>query len=201
MAIPFVSESRPEPGVVVEAAAGVLRLTASNGGPLTYHGTNTYVVATKEGNVVIDPGPDEAAHIEALLELTRNQVTALLVTHGHGDHVGAAAAIAAATGAAVLAFPKSIAENIRIDRPIGHGDVVHGLRVLHTPGHSPDHLCFAREDGVLLSGDHVMTWSTSAVSPPRGSMIDYRRSLSLLLDADYRLLLPGHGAPSHRPPR
>lgn len=199
MAIPFVSESRPQPGVAVLVAPGILRLTAPNGGPLTYHGTNTYVVATEEGNLVIDPGPDEATHIEALLELTRCQVTALLVTHGHGDHVDAAAAIAAATGAVLFAFPRSIAEHIRIDRSVGHGDVVHGLRVLHTPGHSPDHLCFARQDGVLFSGDHVMTWSTSAVSPPRGSMIDYRRSLSRLLEADYRLLLPGHGAPSHEP--
>jgi glyoxylase-like metal-dependent hydrolase (beta-lactamase superfamily II) len=199
MEIPFVSEAPPTPGKAVSVARGILRVTAPNSGPLTYHGTNSYIVQTTNGCVIIDPGPNELSHIKALLRTVSSDVAAVLITHGHEDHTAAATSIQAETGAWVYGFENSIAEGLRIDAPLTHGDVVHGLRVLHTPGHSPDHLCFATPDGVLFSGDHVMTWSTSAVSPPRGKMADYRRSLSLLLDGDYRLLLPGHGAPSHTP--
>ncbi|KLK90135.1 hypothetical protein AA309_27485 [Microvirga vignae] len=199
METPFIGEPAAIPGKAVPVAPGILRITAPNSGPLTYHGTNSYIVETENGNVIIDPGPGDSAHVEALLRAVSDNVAAMLITHGHGDHTAAARFIRSETGAPVYGFGDSIAEDLHIDGPLGHGDVVHGLRVLHTPGHAPDHLCFATDDGVLFSGDHVMTWSTSAVSPPRGKMADYRRSLLLLLEKNYRLLLPGHGAPSRAP--
>jgi glyoxylase-like metal-dependent hydrolase (beta-lactamase superfamily II) len=183
----------------VSVAPGILRVTGPNGGPLTYHGTNSYVLGYGHGSVIIDPGPDDPAHIKALLSVTGGEVAAILITHGHHDHTAAATALRSETGAPICAFAVSRAEGMPVDIPLRHGDVVQDLHALHTPGHSPDHLCFATNDGILFSGDHVMTWSTSAVSPPHGRMADYRGSLSLLLDGDYRLLLPGHGAPSHAP--
>lgn len=198
--IPFVSEPRPLPGSAVEVARGVIRITAPNSGPLTYHGTNSYIVATSAGNIVIDPGPDKADHIAALLELTRRRIAGIFITHGHGDHVDAVQALKSATAAPVYASSASVAQDLQVDVPLVDGGLFHSLRAIYTPGHSSDHFCFGNGDRVIFTGDHVMTWSTSAVSPPRGSMIDYRNSLLRLLDAEgWELLLPGHGAPSHEP--
>jgi glyoxylase-like metal-dependent hydrolase (beta-lactamase superfamily II) len=117
----------------------------------------------------------------------------ILVSHTHPDHVGGLAALQAATGAPAYGFG--------LDHSLSDGDVIDNMTVLHTPGHAADHLCFARADGVVFTADHVMSWSTSVVSPPEGDMAAYVASLRRLLAREDRLYLPGHGPPLEQPRR
>lgn len=184
----FLTEPAPERGVAVTVAPGVRRIVAANPGAMTYHGTNTYLIDGPDGVCVVDPGPLDARHLADILRAA-GSVSGILITHGHHDHVAGLAALRAETGAPVLAF----AAELSPDRLLADGDAAAGWRAIHTPGHAPDHLCFARGDGVVLSGDHVMGWSTSLVAPPDGSMADYFASLRKMLGRDDRLYLPGHG--------
>jgi len=195
----FLTEPEPAREVATEVAAGVRRIVAANPGPMTYHGTNTYLIAGADGVSVLDPGPDDAAHVAAILRAAGGRIARILLSHGHHDHFGAVAALRAASGAPVCGYAPSQAEGPDPDVPLADGAVVAGLRVLHTPGHAADHLCFARGDGVIFTADHVMTWSTSIVSPPAGDMAAYFASLRRLLGRNDRLLLPGHGPPLAAP--
>lgn len=155
----------------------VERLTAPNPGPMTLAGTNTYVVG-RDPAVVIDPGPEDAGHIEAIREVTeaRGGIGAVLLTHGHSDHRGAVGALGVAP-----------------ERP-GDGETVAGLRALATPGHAEDHLCFVL-DRVCFTGDLVLGEGSSIV-PTRelgGSLRDYMRSLRRLAELELELIYPGHG--------
>lgn len=205
---PVLTEPVPPYGAVIAAHPLVRRVVANNPGPMTCHGTSTWIVG--QGRVaVIDPGPDDAAHRRALIEaLAGETVTHVLVTHGHHDHSAGAASFAAAVGAATHGFgrPHS-ARTVAVgaghppflpDEQLGDGAVIEGpgwrLEAVHTPGHASDHLCFAlRGEGLLFSGDHVMGWSTSMVSPPDGDMAAYMASLRRLLARDEAVFLPGHG--------
>ena len=191
----MLTEPEPRRGAALPVAQGVRRLVAPNPGAMTYHGTNTYLLDGTEGAVVIDPGPDNATHLRAVLEATGGRVGAILLTHTHHDHLGATAALRAATGAPVHAWHVPAAAGFMPDVALRDGDDAAGLRAVHTPGHAPDHLCFAVPDGTLFSGDHVMSWSTSTVSPPEGRMADYVAGLHRLLQRDDTLYLPGHGPP------
>lgn len=214
--LPLLVEPVPAYGEARSVAPGVRRVVARNPGPYTYHGTNTWIVG--EGRVaVIDPGPDDPSHRRALLEALRGEtVTHILVTHGHPDHAPGAAPLAAATGAAVHGWGRPKAEPtggiasghpaVPPDEPLADGDRIEGmgwtLEVLHTPGHAPDHLCFALEgSGILFSGDHVMGWSSTMVAPPDGDMAAYMASLVRLLGRAETLYLCGHGAPIDQPGR
>lgn len=193
-------------------------LTAPNPGPFTGTGTNTYLVG-RHTLAVIDPGPSDDAHLRTILAAARGRpITHILLTHAHRDHVDGLAALKAATGAATAGFGRNPAMRARAgtiaDSPSGgdfidwtfkpeqhltHGDalVIDGLPLtaIHTPGHAPDHLCFALGGPrpVVFSGDHVMGWSTSVIAPPEGSMGDYLQSLEVLLAREEREYLPGHG--------
>jgi len=191
-------EPVPRYGVPLPEASGIVRVVAPNPGPMTQHGTNTWIVAYPGGATVIDPGPDDAGHVAAVLAAA-GPVGRVLLTHAHADHYGAAAALRAASGAPVIAHPGFAAATLRPDRSVGEGDAVAGLRVLHTPGHAADHLCFAREDGVLFTGDHVMGWASTAIAPPDGDMAAYLRSLARLGERADRVFLSGHGAAMHDP--
>lgn len=182
---------------VVELSPGIRRLLAPNPSPLTGPGTNTYLLGTDEV-AVVDPGPDEPDHIDALLAAGAGRIRWVLVTHTHPDHAPAAGRVARATGAEVLGFAEGPA--FRPEREIGDGFVLEvggrRLRALHTPGHASDHLCFLVEGlGLLLSGDHVMAGSTVVIAPPDGDMVAYLASLERLLRLDPPLeaILPGHG--------
>lgn len=193
--MPYLTEAEPERGLASEVAPGIRRIVASNAGLMTYHGTNTYLIEEGEGVVVLDPGPDDADHVEAILRATGGRVAAILLSHSHSDHLGAVAALKARTGARTFAFHLSADPAFQPDVPLQDGDQAAGMVCLHTPGHASDHLCFARPDGVVFSADHVMSWSSSIVSPPGGDMAAYFRSLRRMLARADRLLLPGHGPP------
>jgi glyoxylase-like metal-dependent hydrolase (beta-lactamase superfamily II) len=193
-AMPFLTEPEPERGAILPVMSGISRIVAANPGPMTYYGTNTYLIDTPDGVAVLDPGPEEhPEHVEAILRATGPNVALILVSHTHHDHIGAVPALQQATGAPTVGFHVS-----------GDGDKIAGMTAIHTPGHASDHLCFAlpASDGtaVLFSADHVMSWSTSVVSPPGGDMGEYFASLRLLLDRTDEVFLPGHG-PSLPQPR
>lgn len=190
MSLTFLTEPDPPRGVAFVVAPGVRRLVADNPGPMTYHGTNTYIIEGVTGLTVLDPGPDSAAHVAAILAATEGQVARILVSHGHVDHVGALPALVAATGAPVYRFAAGAGEHALAD-----GATVGVWAALHTPGHAADHLCFAREDGVVFTADHVMSFSTSVVIPPDGDMAAYMASLRRMLVRTDALYLPGHGPP------
>lgn len=207
-------------GIPDAMAGNVARIVAPNASPLTFKGTNTYLVGTRS-LAIIDPGPDVDEHREAILAAAAGRpITHIISTHAHRDHVDGIAALKEATGAHTYAFRRSsipdggggdadaeyVGHAFQADVHVGHGDAIEGddwrLEALHTPGHAPDHLCFALGDsGIVFSGDHVMAWNTSVVAPPEGRMSDYLRSLELLLDAEAARLLPGHGGAIEEPRR
>src|SRR5262249_28918630 len=154
----FLTEPEPPRGTALPIAPGIARIVAPNPGPMTYHGTNTYLIEGADGTTVMDPGPDDAGHVNAILGATRGRVGAILLSHTHRDHAGAVRALRAASGAQVQAFHSGADPSFAPDIPLADGDAACGWTVLHTPGHAADHLCFAR-DGVLFSADHVMSWS------------------------------------------
>ncbi|HZF74324.1 MAG TPA: MBL fold metallo-hydrolase [Acetobacteraceae bacterium] len=216
MSIPFLRDDALPPGVAQEVAPGVRRILCGNPGPFTFRGTNTYVVG--RGRVaVIDPGPADAAHLAAILAAIRGErVSHILVSHTHRDHSPGVARLQAATGAPSLGFGPHVTppgaggeggdHTFAPDRRLADGAALEGddwrLTAIHTPGHCANHLCFALDGtGVLFSADHVMSWSTSVVSPPDGDMTDYMASLARLAARDERLFLPGHGPPLPEPGR
>jgi glyoxylase-like metal-dependent hydrolase (beta-lactamase superfamily II) len=195
----FLTEAEPARGVALAVLPGIRRIVASNNGPMTYHGTNTYLLDGPDGTTVLDPGPDDARHVAAILAATDGRVARIVLTHTHSDHLGAVAALKAATGAPTHAFHRSAAPSFAADVPLRDGDTVAGLTAIHTPGHAADHLTFDFGDGVLFTGDHVMSWNSSIVSPPRGDMADYMQSLRRLLARRDIVYLSGHGPPLHDP--
>jgi glyoxylase-like metal-dependent hydrolase (beta-lactamase superfamily II) len=206
-----------------QVAPGVRAVAANNPGPFTFKGTVSYIIG--RGKVaILDPGPDDDAHVAALLDAVRGEtVTHIVVTHTHRDHSPAVPKVKAATGATVLAQgphvlarPLHTGEARRLDasadmefRPdvaLADGAVVAGdgwtLEALATPGHTANHMAFAlREADLIFSGDHVMAWSTTIVAPPDGAMSDYMASLHKLGRRPEPLYLPGHGAPVRDAPR
>lgn len=189
----FLTEPVPNYGVAEQVAPGVRRIVAENPGPMTYHGTNTYLIEADDGLTLLDPGPDSAAHVAAILRHAGGPIARILVSHAHRDHYGAAAALRAATGAPTYGHPSSAQSGFAPDIPLQGGDAVGGLIAIRTPGHAGDHLCFAMPGGVLFTADHVMPWSTSVVNPPDGDMAAYFASLRLLLERPDTLYLAGHG--------
>jgi glyoxylase-like metal-dependent hydrolase (beta-lactamase superfamily II) len=199
----FLTEPEPKRGAASPVMPGVRRIVAANPGRMTYHGTNTYLIDTPDGLAVLDPGPDSAEHVRDILAAIGAQKVALIIlSHTHHDHLGAVPALKRATGAPVAGFHTSADPSFAADIRLGHGDAIAGMTALHTPGHCSDHLCYATViDGTdtLFSADHVMSWSSSIVSPPDGNMADYFNSLHLLLDRQDALYLPGHGPPLPEP--
>jgi glyoxylase-like metal-dependent hydrolase (beta-lactamase superfamily II) len=205
-------------GVLQSRSPLVRRLLARNPSPFTYTGTGTFVVGN--GTVaVIDPGPDDPAHIAALIAALAGEVVShIVITHTHMDHSPAARALKAATGALVVGCaplvlrddgPRADAgfdPHYAPDQVLADGESVAGpgwtLTAVHTPGHTSNHLCFAlQEEKALFTGDHVMGWSTTVVAPPDGDMADYMASLQKLLGRDDAIYHPTHGDPVTEPQR
>jgi len=217
MAVPFLTDFDPQTGRCVEVAPHLRRIVAPNPNMYTGWGTGTYLLG--RGTVaVVDPGPDDVAHIGAILDAVRDErVSHVLVTHTHADHSPASRAVAAATGATVVGYgshPTSAEDDseehgdvdFAPDLRVTDGDVVvvgdHEIECLHTPGHISNHLCYAdRTTGALFPGDHVMGWSTTVVSPPDGDMAAYVANLRRLLDRDDSVYFPTHGPQIEDPRR
>ena len=207
------------PGQAIQLEPLVLRILAPNPSPYTYTGTETYVVGASDV-AVIDPGPDDPAHIDALVTaIAGRPIVAILCTHTHRDHSPASRMLKAVTGAPIIGCaplaiddlgPRADASFDRDyvpDRVLSDRETLSGegwtIEAVATPGHTSNHLCFALvETGALFTGDHVMGWSTSVVSPPDGDMAAYLASLDRLMKREQdRIYYPAHGDPLERPQR
>lgn len=210
-------------GEIANLSPLVRRVIAQNGGPMTFTGTCSYIVG--RGTVaIIDPGPDDPAHIARLLAAVAGEtVSDIVVTHTHRDHSPAVPAVKAATGARIVGCgPHRAARELALgelnpldgaaDRDYApellmrDGDAVSGpgwtLRAVETPGHTANHVAYTLdEEKTLFSGDHVMAWSTSIVAPPDGSMAAYMASIEKLRGMEHTLYWPGHGGPVVEPQR
>lgn len=189
------------PGVPSALSPLVRRIVAPNPGPFTGPGTNTYLVGIDEV-AVIDPGPDDPAHIDAIVGASmKERVRWVLLTHFHPDHAPGTMRLVRETGAEVLAFSKKLPRDsdVVVDRVVGDGETIEGtefgLDVLHTPGHAPEHLCFfLEEERVLFTGDNVLGGMYSVINPARGGdMAVYVETLERLEKLRMSRLCPAHG--------
>ena len=208
-------------GVAENIAPGIRRIVAQNPGPYTFLGTNTYLVGNNEV-AIIDPGPADEAHIEAIAHATRAQrVSHILITHSHRDHCDGALPLQRRLGGEIVAYGPTGTERgavapglgdsfidsaFRPDVPVTDGDTIkaHGfaLDVLHMPGHAPDHLCFALiGERTVFTGDHVMGWNTTVIAPPEGNMSAFLSSLERLSQRYDKVFYPGHGGRIETPRR
>lgn len=199
----------------VKIGPGLMRLRAPNASPMTGSGTNSWILG-EERVLIVDPGPEDDSHLVTLIEaVTGREVAGVLVTHSHRDHVALAPRLAGELDVPLMGYgpvaPGRVLDDLglemagtaaggegqgavfRPDIQLADGERVEGWQVIHTPGHLGDHICLWRPDGTLVTGDHVMSWSSSIVAPPAGDMGDYMRSLDRLAALRPRLGLPGHG--------
>ncbi|MEY8830139.1 MBL fold metallo-hydrolase [Sedimentitalea sp. XS_ASV28] len=211
----------PIPGMPETLEPGLRRVLAPNPSPMTYRGTNTYLLGTR-GLAVIDPGPQDPAHLDAILNaVTPGQsITHIVVSHAHLDHSPLARPLSQRTGAPILAFGaahagrsavmerlaadglagggEGIDETFEPDHAVSDGDTIEGdgwaLKVIHTPGHIGNHIALGWQDR-CFTADHVMGWASSLVSPPDGDLTDFMLSCHRLAERDWRVFYPGHGAP------
>lgn len=212
--IPYVRRFDVAYGERLGLSPRVACVVCENPGPFTFTGTNSFLIGGDEGPLaVIDPGPDDARHLEALLAaIAERPVSHILLTHTHRDHAPLAPALARATGAPVAAAPPprrqthaSGADEADLagftpDLVLRDGDTLTGpdwtLETVATPGHASNHLCFAlAQENALIAGDHVMGWSTTVVAPPDGDMAAYFASLDRVIAEDFETLWPTHGPP------
>ena len=210
-----------EPYAIAQAISPLVRrVLARNASPFSYTGTQSYIVG--HGTVaVIDPGPfgDDPAHVGELARILEGEtISAILCTHTHRDHSPAAAPLKAATGAPIIGCAPLVLNDdgpradagfdptYAPDRVLADGDALDGpgwtLTALATPGHTSNHLCYAlTQESALFTGDHIMGWSTTVVSPPDGDMADYMRSLALLVERRDSIYYPAHGPAVQNPQR
>lgn len=215
----------PTPGEAVTLEPGLRRILAPNPSPMTYRGTNTYLVGSR-GLAVIDPGPQDATHLKAILAAVEpgQDITHIVVSHAHLDHSPLASSLSECTGAPVFAYGKAhagrskvmtqlaadglagggegIDEQFTPDRTVSDGETIAGngwaLQVIHTPGHIGNHIALGWND-VCFTADHVMGWASSLVSPPDGDLTDFMASCARLAERNWRVFYPGHGAPVAEP--
>jgi glyoxylase-like metal-dependent hydrolase (beta-lactamase superfamily II) len=210
----FMTDPRFVPGQPVDVSTGtvkVQRLLCPNAGMMTGPGTNTYLIGDR-AMALVDPGPDLPAHHHAILRvLGSNPLKWIFVTHTHGDHSPGTAALKAATGAEVIGLaPPDGAQyqdhSFVPDRVYQDGEQIgcdgFSVRLIHTPGHVSNHLCFLLEqDAMLFTGDHILQGTTPVILPPDGDMADYMASLEQLQQMPLRALAPGHGDVMTDPPQ
>ena len=213
--IPYVRDHNIDYGRCDQVSPLIRRVTANNPGPFTFKGTGTYIVGRGEV-AVIDPGPDDPAHLEAILAAVAGEtVTHILITHHHADHSPLAGPLKARTGATIYGCAVAAVDEDDggVKMEAGHdlsfqpdvslcggGTTIGGLgwtvEAIATPGHTSNHICFAlAEENACFTGDHIMGWSTTVITPPDGDMTDYLASLERIRARKFATLWPTHGAP------
>jgi glyoxylase-like metal-dependent hydrolase (beta-lactamase superfamily II) len=161
-------------------------ITAPNPGPFTLDGTRTYLI---DETIVIDPGPDVRSHVDSIVNAMPH-LTTIFITHRHGDHAPAALPLRDLTGARIIA-PRGVLDDV--DQIVEGGEVIEGLEVIPTPGHTAEHVCYLTADGDLFTGDTILGAGTTAIFPPDGNMRDYLASLRLLRSREPKRIWPAHG--------
>jgi glyoxylase-like metal-dependent hydrolase (beta-lactamase superfamily II) len=213
--IPYVRQLDFEYGRADQVSPLIRRVIANNPGPFTFLGTGTYIVGSGEV-AVIDPGPDDPAHLAAILAATEGErITAIVITHHHSDHSPLAGPLKARTGApiygcAVKGHEEADTGEVKMEAGHDHdfrpdislcgGGEVSGpgwtLEAIPTPGHTSNHLCYALpQENACFTGDHIMGWSTTVITPPDGDMTDYLASLNAIQARGFATLWPTHGPP------
>ncbi|MEO9467366.1 MBL fold metallo-hydrolase [Parasphingorhabdus sp.] len=195
----------------------IVRVLAGNPSPYTYTGTQTYLVGNGSDRAVIDPGPALDTHIDAIMAAAGDaKITAIMCTHTHRDHSPAAGPLSVRTGASIIGCAPLVLEDdgpradesfdqtYSPDRILVDGETLAGdgwtIEAVATPGHTSNHLCLAvQESGAMFTGDHVMAWSTSVISPPDGDMADYMASLQKIYEREDKVYYPAHGKPVDKP--
>ncbi len=211
-----MSDFSPPYGEIEYISPNIRRITAPNPAPYTFKGTGTYIVG--RGDVaIIDPAPDIRSHIDAIItSLSEEKITHILITHNHKDHSPGAKPLSERTGAKIYGFDvceqqyaeveaeEGLDKEYKPDVTLNDGEIINGngwvIEAIHTPGHLSNHLCFAFvEEQALFTGDHIMGWSTTIISPPDGNMTDYLDSLEKLRLRNDKIYYPTHGAPITNP--
>jgi glyoxylase-like metal-dependent hydrolase (beta-lactamase superfamily II) len=215
--IPYVRDIAFEYGKVDQVTPLVRRVICNNPGPFTFKGTGTYIIGKGQGVAVIDPGPDQPEHLQAILDAVAGEtVTHILITHHHADHSPLARPLAAKTGATIYGCAvkaklaedsvrtEAAADDFTPDVSVCGGATIAGtgwtVEAIPTPGHTSNHICYAlAEENICFSGDHIMGWSTTVVTPPDGNMGDYLASLDKIQQRNFNTLWPTHGPPITAP--
>lgn len=212
--IPYVRDIQFEYGRCDQVSPLIRRVICNNPGPFTFTGTGTYIVGHGEV-AVIDPGPDQPEHLEAILAAVAGErVTHILITHHHSDHSPLAGPLKERTGAPIFgcAVKETKVDDSGVrteaaadlgfepDVSVCGGAVIEGegwtMEAIPTPGHTSNHICYAlKEENAIFSGDHIMGWSTTVITPPDGDMADYMRSLEVIRARNFTTLWPTHGPP------
>jgi glyoxylase-like metal-dependent hydrolase (beta-lactamase superfamily II) len=215
--IPYVREIEFEYGKVDQVSPLIRRVICDNPGPFTFKGTGTYIIGKGEGVAVIDPGPDQPEHLRAILGAVAGEtVTHILITHHHTDHSPLARPLAEATGATIYGCAVKtpvVEDTVRTeagsdsftpDISVCGGATLAGpgwtFEAIPTPGHTSNHICYAlAEENACFTGDHIMGWSTTVVTPPDGNMGAYLASLDVIQQRNFKTLWPTHGPPITEP--
>ena len=226
MAISFDTNHKPLIGETEQLENDLVVITADNASPMTFTGTRTYILGT-ENLIVIDPGPDSEAHLSSLMKyIGKRKVTDILLTHSHIDHSPLSRKLKIETGAKIIGFgsadeartsfmkklsssldlggEEGIDKDLALDEKVIDKQILnlnnYSIEVVHTPGHLSNHVCFSlKERQILFSGDHVMGWATTLISPPDGDLGSFMNSLEKLSDREEMIYYPGHGKPLKEP--
>ena len=209
--IPYVRDIAFEYGKVDQLTPLVRRVICNNPGPFTFKGTGTYIIGKGDSVAVMDPGPDQPEHLQAILDAVAGEtVSHILITHHHADHSPLARPLAAKTGATIYGCAvkaKLVEDSVRTeaaaddftpDVSVCGGATIAGtgwtIEAIPTPGHTSNHICYAlAEENICFTGDHIMGWSTTVVTPPDGNMGDYLASLDKIQQRNFKTLWPTHG--------
>ena len=226
MAISFDTNHKPVIGEAEQLESDLAVITADNASPMTFTGTRTYILGT-EDLIVIDPGPDSEPHLSSIMKyIGERQVTDILLTHSHIDHSPLSRQLKNETGARIIGYgsadeartsfmkklsssldlggEEGIDKDLLLDKKVVEKQILklnnYRIEVVHTPGHLSNHICFSlKERKILFSGDHVMGWATTLISPPDGDLGSFMNSLEKLSDREEMIYYPGHGKPLKEP--
>ncbi len=226
MAISYDTNHNPKIGEAEQLEKDLAVITANNASPMTFTGTRSYILGTNN-LIVIDPGPDSEAHLSSIMKyIGKRKVTDILLTHSHIDHSPLSRKLKIETGARIIGFgsadeartsfmkklsssldlggEEGIDKDLVLDEKVAEKQMLklnnYSIEVVHTPGHLSNHICFSlKERKILFSGDHVMGWATTLISPPDGDIGSFMNSLEKLSIREEVIYYPGHGKPLKEP--